>query len=105
MDPTFSDRLIFCGRRARGCWDVFLCTRKPLALPTVGYAAGMTVATRYDEMGEGAGPNPSGAIQRYAIPYSVGVVREIVTLDKARSFRALIRNSQLAAQSLRDIWK
>ena len=41
-----------------GCWNVFLCTRRPLVLPTIGYTSGMTLATRYDDMKDAAGRNP-----------------------------------------------
>ena len=84
---------------------MFLCTRKPLVLSTVWRAAGMTLAAKYEELGDGSGPYPPGKLQRYAIPYSAGAVQEMGTLDQARIIRVLSRNSQLAAQSRGDIWK
>ena len=68
-----------------GCWGAFLCTRKPMVLSTVWYATGTTLATKYEEMGDGAEPDPTGTLQRYAIPYSAGAVQEIATLDQDRS--------------------
>ena len=88
-----------------GCWDVFHCTRMTPVLSTVWYAAGMTLAARYEEMIDGSEPGPPGALRRYAIAYAEGAVQEIATLAQVRSFRVLSRNSQLAAKSLCDVWK
>ena len=68
--------------------------------PMVG---GVTLAERYEFIGRPAEEDPPGRKMNYATPYSVGLVQEVVVLDRSREFRVLSRNSQLAAQSLADI--
>ena len=82
-----------------GRWNVFSCTRKPMALSTVGYAAGMTLAAKYADIYEEAAAGPPGAVRKYAIPYSIGTAQEILATDQGGRFRILSRNSQLSAQS------
>ena len=58
-----------------GSWNVFLCARAPLAFSTVGYTTGMTLETKYADIDEEASPGPIGTINKYDIPYSMGLVR------------------------------
>ena len=52
-----------------GSWNVLLCARKPLTLPTVGYAAGMPLAEKYIDIDEEAASDRWGqcASMRFAI--------------------------------------
>ena len=95
------------GGAVGGCWDVFLCARKPLKLTIAQChrADGVTLAGRYEFIGRPEEVDPPGRRLSYSIPYSVGMVQEVVILDRALEFRVLSRNSQLAAQSLADIWQ
>ena len=88
-----------------GSCDVFLCPRNPLTLAAVGYAAGMTLAAKYLGMGEEAAAGPPGAMRWYASPYSVEIAQAIADPGKTRRYRQSIRNSQLDAQSLHDVWQ
>ena len=66
---------------------------------------GTTLANRYESLGKIAAPDPAGRLANYAVPYSIGVVQEIVAIESSRERRALSRNSQLASRSLSDIWQ
>ena len=66
---------------------------------------GTTFASRYESLGTCASPDPEGGKVNYAIPYSAGVVQEVITLESSRELRILSRSSQLSAQSLADIWQ
>ena len=88
-----------------GRWNVFLRTKKPLTLPTIGYATGMTMVARYLDIDEEAAKDPPGTMRKYATPYSLGLVQEIAATDQSRRYRLLSRNSQIAAQSLHDVWQ
>ena len=90
-----------------GRWIVFLRTEKPLGLmiTPIGRAGGITLAARYDMIGRPSDNDPEERRLTYSIPYSVGAVQDIVVVDRSREFRILSRNSQLAAQSLTDIWQ
>ena len=68
-------------------------------------SGGTCLAARYEFIGRPADTDPAGRRSNYAIPYTVGVAQEIVALDRSREMRALGRNSQLASQSLVDIWQ
>ena len=89
-----------------GCWNVFLCARNPMKLTIVPNLVdgGTCLAERYEFIGRPAAGDPPGRRINYAIPYSAGVVREVVVMDKSREMRILSRHIQLEAQSLEDIW-
>ena len=65
----------------------------------------MTLATKYLDIDEEAVMGPPVTMRKYAIPYSLGIVQEIAVADQIRRFMLLSRNSQLEAQSLRDVWQ
>ena len=86
---------------------MFLRTRLQMKLtlePNL-LSQGTTLASRYESLGTCASPDPEGRKVNYATPYSVGVVQEVIALESSRELRILSRNSQLAAQSLADIWQ
>ena len=101
-DATFLDRFVDGGRCARGCWNVFLCTRRLLTLTVrpSDNTLGMILADRYGQIGKLDELDPPGRRRNYSRPYAIGAVREIVVLDNAMEVRALSRNSQLGAPSL-----
>ena len=90
-----------------GSWNVYLRTRRTSTLtgPAIKSLRGATIASRYEQLGRIADPDPPGRQVWYSLPYSVGVLREISTLYRGRECRVLSRNSHLAAQSLNDIWQ
>ena len=68
-------------------------------------AGGTCLTGRYEFLGKTADADHEGRRASYAIPYSIGVVQEVIILDRSQEMRVLSRNSQLASQSLADIWR
>lgn len=93
---------VLAGRR-----NVSMRTRRPMTLSANpgDSTMGLTLEDWYDQIGRPAEVDPPGRSQNYALPHSIGIANEIVALDKLRGFIVLFRKSQLAAQSLNDIWR